>query len=130
MSMIKIEEDWLFLLAQREKGRRIKMWSRQSTGSKGTTSGETENSSLKLCIENMLNNTCSNNYITQWFPNCEPRFPWEPEPPPRGAANYYNFSQFYLLFITLFQFAAVDILQSIIHLVPHAYLRRQYVLCV
>jgi len=68
--------------------------------------------------------------LGQWFPNCEPRLPWEPQPPPKGATNYYNFSQFYLLFIILFQFADVDILQSIIHLVPHAYLRRHYVLCV
>src|SRR6218665_3375625 len=54
----KIEEDWLFLLAQREKGRILNVWSiyRESTGSNGTTSSETENSSLKLCIKNMFNN--------------------------------------------------------------------------
>jgi len=34
--------------------------------------------------------------LSQWFPNCEPRLPWEPQLPPREAANYYNFSQFYL----------------------------------
>ena len=58
-------EDWLFLLAQREKGRRRKMCGvERALAFKGTTSSETENSSLKLCIENMFNNTCSNNYIT------------------------------------------------------------------
>src|SRR6218665_2554598 len=58
----KIEEDWLLLLAQREKGRRRKMCGvyRESTGSIRTTSSETENSSLKLCIKNMFNSTCSN----------------------------------------------------------------------
>src|SRR6218665_3901799 len=60
----KIQEDWLFLLAQREKGRRRKMCGvERALALKGTTSSETENSSLKLCIENMFN-TCSNNYIT------------------------------------------------------------------
>src|SRR6218665_1494419 len=58
----KIEEDWLLLLAQREKGRRRKMCGVYSTGSNGTTRSETENSSLKPCIKNMFNNTCSNNY--------------------------------------------------------------------
>src|SRR6218665_2222835 len=31
------------------------------------------------------------NPLLQWFPNCEPRLPWEPRPPPRGAANYSHF---------------------------------------
>jgi len=53
----------LFLLAQRKKRRRRKMCGVESTGSKRTPSSETENSSLKLCVENMFNNTCSNNYI-------------------------------------------------------------------
>jgi len=37
------------------------------------------------------------NPVQQWFPNCEPWLPWELQLPSRGAANYYNFSQFYLI---------------------------------
>src|SRR6218665_1099804 len=28
--------------------------------------------------------------IDQWFPNCEPRLPWEPWLPPRGAAQFFK----------------------------------------
>ena len=38
----------------------------------------------------------------------------EPRLPPRGAANYYNFSKLYPFVIILFQFADVDILQFIV----------------
>src|SRR6218665_1820281 len=34
-------------------------------------------------------------YYSGSLPNCEPRLLWEPRLPPRGAANYYNFSQFF-----------------------------------
>src|SRR6218665_1630768 len=54
------------------------------------------------------------NALKQWFPNWEPRLPGEPRLPPRGVANYGNFSQFYPSFIILFQFADVDI-HSFIH---------------
>jgi len=52
MSMIKIEEDWLFLLAQREKGRRRNVCEvDRALPLKEQRSRETENSGLKLCIE-------------------------------------------------------------------------------
>src|SRR6218665_3324494 len=36
--------------------------------------------------------------LVQWFPNCEPRLPWEPQLLPRGAANYYIFFLQFCLF--------------------------------
>src|SRR6218665_2589896 len=67
-------------------------------------------------------------YIRQWFPNCEPRPPWEPWLSgflPGEPRTIKIFSQFHLLynfvsihnfifFIILFQFADVYILQSIL----------------
>ena len=41
---------------------------------------------------------CKSVTVWQWFPNCEPQLPWEPWLPRRGAANYYNFSQFFLIY--------------------------------
>jgi len=34
-------------------------------------------------------------------PNCELQLPWEPQLPPRGAANYYNFIFFHNFILIL-----------------------------
>src|SRR6218665_2410395 len=70
------------------------------------------------------------NCLVQWFPNCEPRLPREPPVYFRGAANHYNFSQFYLLFIILFQFADVDIIQSILDIWFHMLICSAIMCCV
>src|SRR6218665_2470782 len=63
ISLIKLRRIGCFCSPSVRKVVEEKCVSRESTGFKGTTSSDTENSSFKLCIENMFNNTCSNNSL-------------------------------------------------------------------
>src|SRR6218665_4150263 len=49
--------------------------------------------------------------IDQWFPNCEPRLPWEPWLPPRRAAKFFKKLSFIII---LFHFGDIYTLQSIL----------------
>src|SRR6218665_318998 len=67
ISLIKLKRIGCFCSLSVRKGvyyRRKMCGVERALALKGTTSSETQNSSSKLCIENMFNNTCSNNYIT------------------------------------------------------------------
>ena len=57
--------------------------------------------------------------LGQWFPNCEPWLPWEPRFLPGELQTITVFLQILSFFIILFQFADVDILQSILDMWSH-----------
>ena len=64
------------------------------------------------------------NWVGRWFPNCEPRLPWEEAVAPKGAANYYN--QFFTILFFIPNFVSIHWCRFstiyIKHLFPHAYL--------